>query len=212
MSHYNQDYFSYQKPIGEFGGWANKTKFDKYIKETDTVVDFGCGGGYLLNNIVAARKIGVEVNVEAIKQANLFGVEVYTQVSGLKFIGTPVDVIISNHALEHVKDPLNQLIELKKILKVGGLIIFVVPSESVNVEYKPGDVNQHLYTWSPMCLGNLFTQAGFTVLECKEYAHRWPPNYLELGRQGREIFDKACEQYAKVDNKMSQVRIVGING
>lgn len=42
---YNQTYFDYHNKIGEFSGWANYTKFEKYIKPTDRVVDFGCGGG-----------------------------------------------------------------------------------------------------------------------------------------------------------------------
>jgi len=29
-SHYDDQYFDWQAPIGEFGGWANQTKFIKY--------------------------------------------------------------------------------------------------------------------------------------------------------------------------------------
>lgn len=48
MEHYNEDYFNWQKNIGLFGGWANSTKFEQYITKEDDVLDFGCGGGYLL--------------------------------------------------------------------------------------------------------------------------------------------------------------------
>jgi hypothetical protein len=63
--HYDADYFSWQKNIGTFGGWANLTKFADYIKHTDNVLEFGAGGGYLLANVVCAAKIGVEINPSA---------------------------------------------------------------------------------------------------------------------------------------------------
>ena len=54
-THYDQqageDYFDFQASIGEFGGWANVTKFSDYVAPGDTVLDFGCGGGYLLKNL-----------------------------------------------------------------------------------------------------------------------------------------------------------------
>ena len=49
--HYDDDYFDWQSEAGEFGGWANQTKFIKYISKDDVVLDFGCGGGYLLKNL-----------------------------------------------------------------------------------------------------------------------------------------------------------------
>jgi len=69
MNHYDSKYFKYQKIIGEFGGKANIFKFEKYIKNTDNVVDFGCGGGYLLKNLQCKQKIGVEINDAACKTA-----------------------------------------------------------------------------------------------------------------------------------------------
>lgn len=43
--YYGEKYFEWQKAVGEFGGRANLFKFEKYIKENDNVLDFGCGGG-----------------------------------------------------------------------------------------------------------------------------------------------------------------------
>ena len=37
--HYDDDYFDWQSPIGEFGGWANQTKFSDYISKEATLVD-----------------------------------------------------------------------------------------------------------------------------------------------------------------------------
>ena len=53
-------YFEYQRRIGELGGKLNRAKFERYVGSSDTVVDFGCGGGDLLAGLTAQRKIGVE--------------------------------------------------------------------------------------------------------------------------------------------------------
>ena len=36
--------------IGEFGGWASESLFSNYISINSKVLDFGCGGGFLLNH------------------------------------------------------------------------------------------------------------------------------------------------------------------
>ncbi len=180
-SHYNKDYFDWQKPIGEFGGWANLTKFDQYIEEDDTVLDFGCGGGYLLNNLTCKRKIGIEPNPAVRETVIKFGIELHKDCSTIP--DDSVDKIISNNALEHTLHPLAELKTLYDKLKHGRMIIFVVPCESITYEYKPNDINRHLYSWSPMCIGNLFTEAGFEVIESKPYIHKWPPNYIEIAKK-----------------------------
>ena len=61
--YYDNKYFDdYQKKIGEFGGKANLFKFKKFINHDSKVLDFGCGGGFLLNNINCSYKAGIEIN------------------------------------------------------------------------------------------------------------------------------------------------------
>ena len=50
MTHYNHEYFNWQKNIGYVGGFLNKFKFENNVNKTDILMDFGCGGGYLLDN------------------------------------------------------------------------------------------------------------------------------------------------------------------
>ena len=73
--HYDENYFNWQKSIGAFGGWANLMKFEKYITSETNVMDFGCGGGFLLNNINCNGKIGIEINDVARKNINNFGIK-----------------------------------------------------------------------------------------------------------------------------------------
>ena len=205
-SHYDDQYFNWQKSIGEFGGWANKTKFATHISKDHVVMDFGCGGGYLLKNFECKKKLGVEINPAAAETARKNGLEVYNQV--VEVADNFVDVIISNNALEHTHHPLDELKNLYQKLKTGGKIVFVVPCENISSKYKPDDINQHLYSWSPMNIGNLFTLAGFKVIESSPYIHKWPPFYILFARLGRKIFDFVCKIYGRYERTWFQVLVV----
>ena len=204
---YNKEYFSWQSSIGEFGGWANKPKFSSFINKSDRVLDFGCGGGYLLKHIDCFEKLGIDVNPEALTIANENGIQTY--LTAHELLSNSVDVIISNHALEHVADPLGTLHELFRILKPLGKIIFVIPCETTRVKFSTTDKNHHLFSWSPMSLANLFSLAGFFIIDSKPFIHKWPPHYRSIAKfGGRKIFDFICMLHARVEVSTSQVRIV----
>jgi SAM-dependent methyltransferase len=207
-NHYDEAYFAWQKDIGEFGGWANAPKFLPYVKESDTVLEFGCGGGYLLRHLRCNRRIGVEINQSAREAALKNGIEVFESTDKIP-VNVVADKIISNHALEHTQSPLQELLLLKNRLKPGGRAIFVVPCESISRAYSPNDINKHLYTWNPMCLGNLFIQAGFQVIHSKPYLNRWPPMYRTIARLGgRTTFELASTVYGHLRRSLSQVHLV----
>ena len=204
---YSKEYFSWQSSIGEFGGWANKIKFEAYIQKNDVVLDFGCGGGFLLKELACKERWGTDINPEALITASKNGIKTKSSLS--EFSENYFDVIMSNHALEHVRNPLESLLNLFVILKKGGKIIFVIPCENSNFKYSQFDKNHHLFSWSPMSLANLFTEAGFEVLESKPYYHKWPPNYQFIAKfTGKNIFNLICKVYSRFDRKSTQVRIV----
>jgi|TARA_B110000259_G_scaffold185169_1_gene233649 SAM-dependent methyltransferase len=209
-SHYDADYFNWQKNIGAFGGKANSFKFINSIKPSDVVVDFGCGGGFLLANLKCQRKIGIEPNTSAINSIHENGAEhFYTPQDCIDALGiNSVDVIVSNHALEHTLNPLEELKLLYSLLKPSGSIHFYLPLDSINYSYDPLDINYHLYSWSPQNLGNLFVEAGFHVMHSKAYHHKWPPYYSYIARLGWPIFHFACKIYARIERKWFQVEIL----
>jgi len=207
VKHYDQNYFAWQKTIGAFGGWANKTKFEKFIKPTDHVIDFGCGGGYLLKNFDCKTRTGIEINTNAHATARQNGVTIYGNMADVP--DNSADVIVSNHALEHCEAPLNELRQLYSKLKPGGKIIFVVPCETYRYKFRQGDINQHIYTWSPMCLGNLFQLANFKVITAEPYMHKWPPFYQTIAKiGGRPLFDFCARIYARIERTYFQVRVI----
>jgi len=157
------------------------------------------------------KRVGIEINPAAIEVARRNGIEVYSSVEEVP--DGYVDVIISNNALEHTLQPLQELKRLYKKLKTGGKIIFVVPCESISYSYQPNHWGHHLYSWSPMCIGNLFTEVGFSVIESKPYIHKWPPKYELVARVGgRRLFDIACRIYGRIERSWYQVRVVAEKG
>jgi hypothetical protein len=62
-----------------------------------------------------------------------------------------------------------------------------------------------------MCIGNLFTEAGYSVIESKPYKHKWPPKFRSIARiGGRRIFDIACRLYSRIERSWYQVRIIAL--
>jgi SAM-dependent methyltransferase len=210
VAYYDQRYFDWQRSLGEFGGWADLSKFQQHIRPTDAVVDFGCGGGYLLKRLRAGDRLGVEPNPAARAEAEAQGVA--TVESAADVPDGFADVVISNHALEHTLDPLGEVRTLRHKLKPGGLAVFVVPCEGVSRRWKPGDVNQHLFSWSPMCIGNLFAEAGFEVEYAEPLLHRWSRISRPAVRiGGRPLFDLTSRIHGYLRRSLSQAKVVARN-
>lgn len=210
IKHYDKNYFNWQKSIGEFGGIANLYKFEDYITDADTVLDFGCGGGYLLKNIIAKEKVGLDVSSAAIQEAKN-----KNQINAVQHIqelpDDHFDIIISNHALEHIENPLQTIKDLRFKLRKNGKAVFVVPHEDTRGEFKDGDINMHLYTWNQMTLGNLFKVAGYSVKKVDKIQFQWKPEFAKIIEDdGWSRFNDVCRELA-IKNNNFQIRIIAEN-
>src|ERR1700730_18197235 len=205
---YDTTYFDSQRLVGEFGGWANALRFAPHINPDDDVLDFGCGGGFLLKELNCRRRLVVEINAAARAVASGTGVEVYADIASVP--DNSVSVIVSNHCLEHVPNPYGALVELRPKLRENGLVMFVVPCEKASMKYRADDRDHHLYTFTPLCLGNLFCEAGYRVLSSTRDRFRWPPKYRLIGQLlGRTGFDVVCIIWYYIDRRHSfQVRLM----
>ncbi len=65
------------KRVGLFSGQANKIKFEKVIQKNLKVLDFGCGGGFLLSLFESIKRYGVEVNEIASAEAQKNGLKIF---------------------------------------------------------------------------------------------------------------------------------------
>jgi SAM-dependent methyltransferase len=205
--HYDKKYFEWQRKVGEFTSRANQIKFKKFCDPKFRTVDFGCGGGFMLAGLPAKERIGVEINPAARKLAEKNGLKTFEKASLLP--DGWADLIISDNALEHTPNPLEELKMLFKKLKKGGTAVFVLPCEHLDFAYHPKDVNQHLYSWGPMSAGNLFALAGFEVISSKAFYHKHIP-YSHRIRPliGQQLFNIACKVNGLVNRRMwNEVRV-----
>jgi SAM-dependent methyltransferase len=207
-AHYDDAYYAAWAKTGDFGAVANLRKFARFIEPHHVVADFGCAGGRMLMNFECRQRIGVEINPAAAAEARARGVEVFASVDEL--VPESIDVFVSDNALEHVDFPLAVLHGVHRALRPGGVAVFVVPCEHILMRYRADDFDQHLHSWSPGALGNLFKRAGFAVVESRPYIHRWPPGFAALQRRiGWRLWHVAAHVYGGLYWPLIQVRTVG---
>lgn len=206
-SHYDEKYFEWQRKVGKFGGIANLFKFEEYIESDSDILDFGCGGGFLLSNIqTSGKKIGVEINPSARDVAKQNGIECFDDIK--KVDENSIDILITNHALEYVDNPIMYICEFKRVVRNNGQVVIVVPHEVSDV-VKVNDKNMHLFTWAPQNLYNLLTICGIEVIRCERLCHAWMPHYLEVQQEvGWEEFHRLCVLHSK-ETKQYQTIAVG---
>jgi SAM-dependent methyltransferase len=212
-AHYDAAYFEWQQDAGRLGGWANVDKFRDTINPTYRVLDFGCGGGFLLANLKCGARFGIEPNPAARETAAKNGVTVFANgKEALEDIGgDTIDVIISDNALEHTLEPYRELVALRPLLRPGGKLHMVVPCEGIWWKYKPDDINQHLHSWSPQSIGNLVKAAGFEVVYSRPYMHKWPPRVAHrIAQLGRPTFNLASRVWGHIDRRWFQVELLGL--
>lgn len=190
--YYDEQYFEYQQKMGMFGGKIKVAMFQPYIAKDHVVVEFGSGGGYLLNNLCAKEKVGIEINDTARAAAKELGIHCVKNICDIP--DEYADVIISSSVLEHVENPLGVLRELRNKLKENGKIVFYVPNESCNTEYQRSEINNHLYTWNCLTIGNLFKAAGYFIYSVQKVQEMWPKHYFSIEQEiSSEFFETICE-------------------
>ncbi len=168
-THYSEDpgtaYFAFRAARRRPGLQRRKAaSIADYIKPEWDLLDFGCGTGDILARIDCRSKLGVEINPPSVACARENGLNV---VDSLAEAGDgSVDAALAYHSLEHVDHPAGILAEMRRALRASGRLIIVVPAEppaSRAFDHWYDDPNQHLFSWTPLSLGNLVTSVGFEV-------------------------------------------------
>jgi len=200
IQHYDKEYWNWQQDFGRMGGKLEAWKFKQYIHTGSNCLDFGAGGGFLLHNLqregLCKKVMGIEVNPHAAHSALTDrGIQLLNSTELLP--DGVFDVVISNHALEHVLCPWCELVRLRHKILPGARMVFVVPSASGldDIFSDSQDINNHLHTWSPRTLANLFLMAGFKVDKVIQLKHQWPDNPESIfDQEGEAAFIQKGEE------------------
>ena len=144
-------------------------------KEPGRILDVGCGAGHFLNGMKQRgwQPFGTEVSEEAATYAReRFGLEVFVgELEEAELPAAYFDAITLWHVLEHLHDPLASLMEISRLLKDGGLLVFAIPNwHSLDArlfgEFWVGlDVPRHLYVFPRPALEKLLARAGLKIVE-----------------------------------------------
>ena len=142
--------------------------FQRYVRETDTVLDLACGFGEFIRFIRAQKKIAVDFNPDV---ASFLPPEVefhLGQAQEMDFLASgSIDVCFTSNFFEHLpsKQVLDKVLtEVHRVLCPGGLVVALQP----NIKYAAGaywDFYDHYLPLSHLSCAEAFAKTGFEVIE-----------------------------------------------
>lgn len=164
--------------IDLFDKWNSKRTWNRLNKKIEVganVLEIGVGSGYLLNFL---RKKGLKVEgCDLSKRISLclkekYNINVFNCWIDQVEEKQKYDVVVMNHILEHVDNPVYFLREVLKRMKSGGVLHLVVPNAgswnacfSSWINYVP----YHLLYFNKKSLINVLKQVGFVDLRIETY-------------------------------------------
>lgn len=109
------------------------TGFWEERRKSGLAVDLGCGGGYTVKFFEDHYPtVGVDVSHEALQLCRSRGFSRLCQVDmarfSLPFKSESFDLLLALDVIEHVDDDVHALMECRRILRPGGLLIVTVPA------------------------------------------------------------------------------------
>jgi SAM-dependent methyltransferase len=143
-----------------------KEYFSQWIAPDSTVLDLGCGHCEFINNVRAAKRLGMDLNPDAVLRAAP-GVQIIAQNCSEPWplASDSLDVIFTSNFFEHLytkRDLRDTLIQARRCLRPGGLIIALGP----NIRYLPGeywDFYDHYLALTELSLGEVMNETGFLL-------------------------------------------------
>jgi SAM-dependent methyltransferase len=163
-------------------------KLQPLIKTDDTVLEFGVGTALNLRYLQCKRRVGYDVSIAGREICASAGIEFMNDTASL--MGEQFSVVLCHHVLEHVADPYDVLEQIWQFLLPGGKLILCVPFE-VDRRYHrfyPGDLNQHLFSWNTLTLGNLVSSVGFSVNRAEVHPFGYEQRLAFLARYGLSTY------------------------
>jgi 2-polyprenyl-3-methyl-5-hydroxy-6-metoxy-1,4-benzoquinol methylase len=151
----------------------------RFIKETDSVLEIGCGEGAFAKLLPTIKYVGLEFNGKAreIALANRITVLQETVQEHSQLNHEKYDVVCSFQVLEHVYD-INAFIDASvKCLKPGGLFILSVPSFDSFSKYVKNFIldmpPHHVTRWTDKALDNISKYFKIELLDIWHEPLQW---------------------------------------
>lgn len=204
--------------------WRAKAKrklifqfFQKYFPKDNgkiKVLDYGCGSGVLQiefeKNFPNVEAYGIDNSKEAIEFCHKRGIRRVKYYKGLRipFNNKSFDVVVAMDVLEHIKDDLKSLKEIKRVLKKNGLGIFLVPAH-MSLWSKRDLELKHFRRYDYLELEAKAKKVGFRIIKSKNidfaiYFIFWIIHALAKKKKGVSSisFKTALAEEAKLINNL----------
>ena len=160
----NQDLVTGLFSCGFLSGSEKITLLNSLIinRNGRNVLDLGCGkGGFvsLLKQIGYDKYTGIDLSTVALEKAKMYHPDcnfIKGDIHGAQNIlkGSKWDLILICDVLEHSPDPKKLISDANKLLKVGGIILLVVPNyfNFIGIRKKLKEINSYEPdTYAPFC-------------------------------------------------------------
>ena len=142
------------------------------------LLDVGCGRGDLASSFARAgwSSAGLDISPAAVAAALAAGVD--ARVGTIETAPWPdgsFDLIVMNHSLEHMPDPVGAMRRAHRLLRKGGALVAGVPNwgswqrRLFGTYWTPLDVPRHLTHFSPRALHLAANQTGFVRGRTRNY-------------------------------------------
>ncbi len=186
FEHYNEEYYAAwlnEQAVARKKMWRKRVKKIQRFEERGRLLDVGCGTALFAD---VARHEGwdvccTEVSEYAARHAREdLGIETFRgELKDADFPDEFFNVITLWHVLEHTRDPLENLMAARRMLKPDGLLVIAVPNVRNYIyravyamikwrQPKLFSVNAreiHLYHFSVHTLKKIMDKAGFVALK-----------------------------------------------
>lgn len=140
-------------------------KFLRFVKPETRLLEYGVGGGFNIKNLVCKEKDGFDIATSIKDQVEKLGIRFIDSEDKIPI--DYYDVIICNHVLEHVPNPIETLSIIKSKLHKDGKLLLALPYERAKrfSKYNSKDKDYHLYSWTVQTLTYLVSQVGYKCIE-----------------------------------------------
>lgn len=153
---------SYEKLLDEF----------EPFRQTNKILDIGCGRGWFLEQAKKRRweVYGTEYSEEALKICEAKGLRMKPGMLKEDTFGVgEFDVITSFEVIEHINNPKEEVGNICRFLRQGGLFYCTTPNFNAYLrfhlkeEYNVIEYPEHLSYYTKRTLGKLLRQHGFSA-------------------------------------------------
>lgn len=144
--------------------------FQRYVSESDVVLDLGAGFCEFINNICCARKFALDPSEETRHYAVQDVTVIVKPATDLSYLDdASVDIVFASNVFEHLpsKDELMTVLSgIHRVLRPGGKLLILQPN--IRYAYREyWDYFDHYLPLSHLSLTEALQVAGFTIDEVR---------------------------------------------